>query len=162
MEEERRSSGGVEDRKLFSCVALCWFWEEWCDNATVGCGTLGGGGAATAGGIDWRVAIGGKLKPGECCDCVGALGSAWDVTDDGDTGGDAIKWLGECKSGDPMLKGGLICIIGGRGTAVIFANSDWNDVEGEYIGGIPGGNIWGGVLFISTREKNKKIYTKEE
>lgn len=46
--------------------------------------------------------------------------------------------------------GGLTCIGGGRCTAVILANKDWNDVEGEYMEAIPCGNICGGALLKHT------------
>lgn len=136
-----------------TALPAAWCWGEWCDITTEDWGTLGGGGAATAGGIDWWAVICGKVRPGECCDCDDTVGPVCEVTDEGEVGGEAIKWLGECKSGDPICMGGLTCMGGGLGTAVILANNDWNDVEGEYMEAIPGGSIWGGAL----RKINKII-----
>lgn len=133
-----------------AALAALWCCGEWCDIPPVDCGTFGGGGAATPGGIDWCDDIVGI--PGECCDCIDWGGADCcpdcEFTDEGDVGGEAIKWLGECKSGEPICIGGFIDIGGCLGTAVMLANKDWKEVEGEYMEAIPGGNICGGPLKI--------------
>lgn len=78
---------------------------------------------------------------------VDIVGPVCDVAEDGEVGGEANNWLGECISGKPIKIGGFPPSGGGRGTEVILANNDWKEVAaGEYMEAMPGGSIWGGAL----------------
>jgi len=68
-------------------------------------------------------------------------------------GGEASRWFGECRSGDPTSRPAGFPRGGPRGTAVILASSDWKELEGEYMLAIPWGSMWGGALKGLHKEK---------
>lgn len=57
--------------------------------------------------------------------------------------------------------GGLAASEGGRGgarpcgTAVMLANSDWKELEGEYMEAMPGGSMCGGALEIQRKGEDR-------
>lgn len=136
---------------------------------TGACGTLWGGAFIAAGSVWWA---NDKLTAEACeeidgiCDTggkdcgVAPAEPGCEETEAGDVGGEPIKWLGECKSGELIKIGGLAATDGGRGTAVILARSDWNDVDGEYMDAIAGGSICGGALLKKSNAVSEiqKIY----
>lgn len=164
MDEVRRSSGGVPVRGTCTSEAATaeddgddWCGDGECANCSGDCVWLGV--AVCCGGGAWCIID--MLSPGDdwpcCCwawECATEGGGAIDciVMEVGEMGGEAMSWLGECNSGDEISIGGLTEAMvscagagGGRGTAVILANSVWKEVVGEYMLAMLG-NRCGGAL----------------
>jgi len=95
-----------------------------------------------------RVAEGGQVGG-----VLGVEGLAQLEAQVGEVGGEASRWFGECRSGDPTSRPAGFPRGGPRGTAVILASSDWKELEGEYMLAIPWGSMWGGALKGLHKEK---------